>query len=97
MQAMSGYSWPGNVRELENLIHKMAVVVESGLVEVSDLPETMRFTIEKENGANRSLAEVERAHLETVLASTGGNKTRAAKILRIDRKTLRKKLQSEAT
>ena len=97
MQVMSGYSWPGNVRELENLIHKMAVVVESDLVEVSDLPETMRFTIEKENGANRSLAEVERAHVETVLASTGGNKTRAAKILGIDRKTLRKKLQSEAT
>jgi two-component system response regulator HydG len=93
LKAMTGYPWPGNIRELENLIQKMAVVVEDDQVKVSDLPEQMRFTIEGKMGSNCTLAEVERAHIEKVLSGTGGNKTQAAKILGIDRKTLREKVK----
>jgi DNA-binding NtrC family response regulator len=48
-------------------------------------------------GLNRSLAAVENEHIQNVLASVGGNKTQAAKILKIDRKTLREKLKRIAS
>ena len=96
LQAMTGYDWPGNVRELENLIQKLAVTVDHDLVDVADLPEPMRFSINRESGANRSLAEVEGEHIVRVLEHVGGNKSRAAQILKIDRKTLRHKLRRMA-
>jgi two-component system, NtrC family, response regulator HydG len=53
----------------------------------------MRFSIDHKIGLHRSLATVENEHIQNVLASLGGNKTQAAKILKIDRKTLREKLK----
>jgi two-component system response regulator HydG len=97
MNAMACYSWPGNVRELENLIQKLTVTVDNNRVGIVDLPGTMRFSIDHKAGLNRSLAAVENEHIQNVLASVGGNKTRAAKILKIDRKTLREKLKKLAT
>jgi DNA-binding NtrC family response regulator len=97
MNAMTAYSWPGNVRELENLIQKLTVSVDNNGVDIVDLPGTMRFSIDHKAGLNRSLAAVENEHIQNVLASVGGNKTRAAKILKIDRKTLREKLKKLAT
>jgi DNA-binding NtrC family response regulator len=96
MNTMTAYSWPGNVRELENLIQKLTVSVDNNRVDIVDLPGTMRFSIDHKAGLNRSLAAVEIEHIQNVLASVGGNKTRAAKILKIDRKTLREKLKKVA-
>lgn len=93
LKAVIGYPWPGNVRELENLIQKLAVTVDNNRVDITDLPEPMRFTIDRETGLNRSLLAVESEHIKNVLANVGGNKTRAAKILKIDRKTLREKVK----
>jgi len=93
LKALTDYAWPGNVRELENLIQKLAVTVDHDMVGIADLPEPMRFSINQEKGLNRSLTEVESEHITQVLANAGGNKTQAAKILKIDRKTLRKKLK----
>jgi DNA-binding NtrC family response regulator len=97
MNAMMAYSWPGNVRELENLIQKLTVSVDHNGVEIVDLPGAMRFSIDHKAGLNRSLAAVENEHIQNVLASVDGNKTQAAKILKIDRKTLRVKLKRIAT
>ena len=88
----NGYHWPGNVRELENVTHRLVVMTEGDRVEVSDLPEPLRFSALREPNLTRPLAEVEAEYIRNVLASVGGNKTRAAEILQIDRKTLRKKL-----
>jgi DNA-binding NtrC family response regulator len=96
MNAMTTHSWPGNVRELENLIQKLTVTVDNNMVDIIDLPGTMRFSINHKAGLNRSLAAVEHEHIQNVLASVGGNKTQAAKILKIDRKTLREKLKRMA-
>jgi two-component system response regulator HydG len=96
MNAMAAYSWPGNVRELENLIQKLIVTLDHNRVDSVDLPETMRFSIEHQAGLSRSLAAVENEHIQNVLAGVGGNKTQAAKILKIDRKTLREKLKRMA-
>jgi DNA-binding NtrC family response regulator len=69
-------------------------MIDRQLIEVPDLPSVMRFTVAREAGLNRSLAEVEAEHIRNVLAGVGGNKSRAAQILGINRKTLREKLKA---
>ena len=68
-------------------------VTEGDLIEVPDLPSLMRFSALRETGLNRTLSEVEAEYIRNVLASVDGNRTRAAGILGIDRKTLREKLR----
>ncbi len=92
---LKNYDWPGNVRELQNVIQRLVVMNESETIDVSDLPSLMRFCIPRETGFNRTLAEVEAEHIQNVLASVKGNKTKAAQILGIDRKTLREKIQKQ--
>lgn len=93
LHAIRNYSWPGNVRELENLIQRLMVVVDADRIDVIDLPPAMRAHIPAKSWQARPLAEVEAEHIERVLAEVDGNKTRAAEILGIDRKTLRQKLK----
>ncbi len=93
LQVLKHYNWPGNVRELENIIHRIVIMNEEGTIDVPDLPSLMRFSARRGTGLNRTLAEVEAEHIRSVLASVGGNKTKAAEILGIDRKTLREKLK----
>lgn len=88
---IKGYNWPGNVRELENFIQRLVVMSESDTIDVQDLPSLMRFRAPGKSGLNRTLEEVEAEHIANVLGSVNGNKTKAAEILDIDRKTLRKK------
>jgi len=90
---LKNYNWPGNVRELENLIQKLAVLIDKESIDIVDLPPAMRFRISPEKKDSRSLAQVEAEHILNVLASVGDNKTRAAAILGIDRKTLREKIK----
>jgi DNA-binding NtrC family response regulator len=92
LEALMGYAWPGNVRELENLMQRLVVMSEGPHVEVSDLPPLMRFNVEHVQNFTRTLAEMESDYIKNVLASVDGNKTKAAEILGIDRKTLRQKL-----
>ena len=84
--------WPGNVRELENLVQRVVVMIDHDVIKVPDLP-SMRFTADRETGLDRTLRKVESEHIRNVLASAKSNKTRAAEILGIDRKTLREKLK----
>jgi DNA-binding NtrC family response regulator len=94
LQVLRNYHWPGNVRELENVVQRLLVMTEGDVIEVPDLPSLMRFSALRGEGVRRTLAEVEAEHIRNVLASAGGNKTRAAEILGIDRKTLRQKLRA---
>ena len=93
LQVLRNYHWPGNGRELENVVQRLVVMTDSDLIEVSDLPSLMRFSALRETGLDRTLAEVEAEYIRNVLASVKGNKTKAAEILQIDRKTLREKLK----
>ena len=97
LRAMKAYDWPGNVRELENVIQRLAVMTDSDFINASDLPSLMRFSAPRQTGLNSTLAEVEKEHIRNVLEGVGGNKTRAAEILGIDRKTLREKLKEDKT
>jgi len=93
LKVFHGYHWPGNVRELENLIQRLIVMSESKVIEVADLPSFMRFTASGGTGFDRTLEEVESEYIKNVLQSVDGNKSHAAEILGIDRKTLREKLK----
>ncbi|HPA45763.1 MAG TPA: sigma-54 dependent transcriptional regulator [bacterium] len=88
------HHWPGNVRELENLVHRLVVMTEAECIQTPDLPPYMRFSVLYEPDLNRTLAEVEVEYIRNVLASVHGNKTKAAQILGIDRKTLRDKIKN---
>ena len=87
------HPWPGNVRELENLVHRLAVMTEGDCIDVPDLPSLMRFSALRSPSLDRTLAEVEAEHIRNVLANVDGNRTRAAEVLGIDRKTLRERLR----
>ncbi len=92
LDVLRSYPWPGNVRELRGIVRDL-VASELTTVSVPDLPPRMRFSAFRDAGWNRSLADVEAEHVRRVLAAVDGNKTRAAEILGIDRKTLREKLR----
>ena len=96
LRALRGYPWPGNVRELENVVQRAVVMCESDVIGVRDLPPLMRAGPAREPGAGpgRRLDEVEHDYILTVLATCEGNRSRAARVLGIDRKTLRSKLAS---
>ncbi len=89
------YHWPGNVRELENVVARALALNPSGVILPDDLPEAIRTGHAAEpappGGAGEerpTLEELERRYARQVLRETGGNKSRAADILGIDRKTL---------
>jgi DNA-binding NtrC family response regulator len=86
------YHWPGNIRELENVIQRLIVMSEGDEIDAADLPSLMRYAV-PHGGTHRTLAEVQASHIRAVLASVKGNKTQAAQILGIDRKTLRENLK----
>ncbi len=94
LQVLKNYNWPGNVRELENLIQRLLVMTDGEIIDIPDLPPFLRFSALREKGLNRTLEEVISEYILNVLESVGGNKTKAAKILGISRKTLRNKLKS---
>jgi len=93
LKVLKSYDWPGNVRELENIIQRLIIMTESDSIDIPDLPSLMRFSALRGVSPNRTLAEVEASHIRSVLATVDGNKTRAAEILGITRKTLREKLK----
>jgi len=89
------YSWPGNVRELRNVVEYGLALATSKQIERGDLPEELQnvhFT--RKNNIQRSLAEVELEHIESILRSTKGNKAEAARILGIGIATLYRKLKT---
>lgn len=92
LDALNKYHWPGNVRELENLIYRLVVMSDDNRITRKDLPDYMKFQIHSAKDLTRSLEEVEKEYIQDVLRSVGGNKSQAAKILKIDRKTLHNKL-----
>jgi len=88
---MAAYPWPGNVRELENVIGTACMMTEGNLIDIEDLPESLRGPINQELTADETLLpleEVQRRHILRVLEAVGGHKARAAEILGIGRATI---------
>lgn len=93
LRVLKNYYWPGNVRELENVVQRLVVMTDGGVIDVPELPSLMRFSALRSGGFDLTLAEMEAEYIRNVLSDTNGNITRAARILGIDRKTLRAKLK----
>ncbi|MGM0934371.1 MAG: sigma-54-dependent transcriptional regulator [Bacteroidota bacterium] len=86
------YDWPGNIRELENAIQR-SIIMSENIIDVEQLPSWVKHQLPEENSGSLSLKEIEKQHILKVLALAQQNKTKAAEILGIDRKTLREKLK----
>jgi two-component system, NtrC family, response regulator HydG len=94
MKALKSYGWPGNVRELQNLIHRLIILTDENVIDVTDLPETFRYSAVREKSLDRSLAEVEQEYILSVVKIQKNNLSRAASVLGINRKTLREKMKT---
>jgi two-component system response regulator HydG len=98
------YDWPGNVRELENCIERAVALCRFDEVTVDDLPskvqehQSSKIVIATESpGELITLEEMERRYVRQVLGAVGGNKTHAARILGIDRRSLYRRLEEPKT
>ena len=97
-ERMIAYDWPGNVRELANCLERAVALARFEEIQVEDLPEKIRSARQPRTlaGTERpellTLEEVERLHVLRVLEACDGNRTDAAKVLGLDRKTLYRKL-----
>jgi DNA-binding NtrC family response regulator len=98
-KVLLGYSWPGNVRELENVLERAVALCEGTQITPADLPQTLRERLRTGDivgyalARNMTLEELEREYILRVMKEEGGNKTRAAQRLGLDRKTLYRKLE----
>ena len=93
------YDWPGNVRELENCIERTVALARFDEITVEDLPAKIRdfqptavFTLSHDPAELPPMQVVEERYIRKVLGAVGGNKTLAAKVLGLDRRTLYRKL-----
>jgi len=98
-EKLLAYSWPGNIRELQNCIERAVALTAFDQISIDDLPEKIRdhqasrFILETQNPAELlPLEEIERRYIAKVLEAVGGNKTLAASVLGLDRRTLYRKL-----
>jgi transcriptional regulator with PAS, ATPase and Fis domain len=100
LKVLLNYSWPGNVRELENVIERTITLSQHEVILPEDLPtpitqEENESMIEKALREKHTLDKLEKEYIRKVLIEVGGNKSRAAQILGLDRKTLYRKLEGE--
>ena len=91
------YPWEGNIREMENILERACILARGDFITMKDLPpQLVEFASVPRMAAvedEMSLEEVERLHIQRVLARTHGNKVKAAKILGVSRRSLYRKLE----
>ncbi|RJO63604.1 MAG: sigma-54-dependent Fis family transcriptional regulator [Myxococcales bacterium] len=92
LDALADFHWPGNVRQLENAVEHAVILRKAGLIQKKDLPEWVQAATR--DGGPRTLDEIEKNHILKLLQECGGNQSRAARILGINRRTLSRKLKS---
>ena len=102
MDMLIKYGWPGNVRELENTIERAVILLTGDLITEKDLPSNIIEPYSEKSDwvekpkpvvANRPLEDIEKEAILATLEATGGNKSETARRLKINRKTLHKKLK----
>lgn len=97
IRIFQGYPWPGNLRELSNIIKRAVLLCRNSMVKKSDLPQEFLQQVLQETGpptrASYSTKDHERSLILNALKEADNNKTKAAKMLQITRKTLYNKLR----
>ncbi len=92
LRALKDFTWPGNVRQLQHLIERLTILAPNDRIDAEAVHDAIS-AMEPKDGGGETLAETEADQIRRVLAATGGNKSRAAAILGIERKTLYRKLE----
>ncbi|PRX41212.1 sigma-54-dependent transcriptional regulator [Salegentibacter salegens] len=92
VEILKRYNWPGNIRELENVIQRAIIMSENEILP-KDLPASVKYQVPTVDEELVALKEVEKKYILKVLAAVDQNKSKAAEILQIDRKTLREKIK----
>ena len=92
IRILTEYPWPGNIRELRSIINKAVIFAESNIITPDDLPTHLLANRKIIPRRPKSLEDVEQDHIMAVLEKTGGNQSKAAEILGVNRKTLYKKI-----
>jgi two-component system, NtrC family, response regulator HydG len=92
VKALQEQTWPGNVRQLQHLIERLTILAPKGQITGEAVHEAMEAMEPREHSVE-TLADAEEDQIRRVLTATGGNKSRAAQILGIERKTLYRKLE----
>jgi two-component system response regulator HydG len=99
-ERLMSYDWPGNVRELENCMERAVALARFEQITPEDLPEKLRthrsdrLVVSAEDASELvTLEELERRYIHRVLKMLSGNKSRAAQVLGLDRRTLYRKLE----
>ena len=92
LKVMEEYSWPGNVRQLQHMMERLAILAPQGRIDDQAVREAIELTDSRDT-SSETLADTEADQIRKVLSATGGNKSRAARILGIERKTLYRKLE----
>ena len=92
MDVLTTYHWPGNIRELRSVITKVLVFSDRERIVPEDLPRHLTANSTAVSRQPRTIEEMEKDHIMAILAETGGNQSKAAEILGINRKTLYKKI-----
>lgn len=93
IELFMNYDWPGNLREMKNTIKRSVLLTKTNSVPIDVLPQEMRSAVEQENAVSYYSKENEESAIRSALEKAGFNKTKAAKLLNIDRKTLYNKLK----
>ncbi len=93
LQLLLHHAWPGNVRELQNTVERAVVLARGDVIEPRDLTWLAPADAPADRPLPTRLEEVEREHIERVLRECGGNRSAAARVLGIHRKTLWRKLK----
>jgi transcriptional regulator with PAS, ATPase and Fis domain len=92
LRALAEYSWPGNIRQLQHLMERLTILAPEGRIDETVVRQAIEQT-DSRDGSGDTLAGTEAEQIRRVLSATNGNKSRAAKILGIERKTLYRKLE----
>jgi len=92
LNALCAYGWPGNIRELRNVLERAVILCQGQVITTGHL--TLPVAAPEERSEPLTLSEVERIHIRNVLASSGNNRTKAAKLLGISRSTLNEKIKT---
>ena len=95
LDILTAYDWPGNVRELKNVLERVVILVDGNTIEPTNLPNSIIQTSKATFDTQRlmSLQQMETEYIEWVLGQVDGKRKSAAEILRIDPKTLYRKLK----
>jgi transcriptional regulator with PAS, ATPase and Fis domain len=93
LKALEEYTWPGNVRQLQHLMERLSILAPSGRIDESAVRRAIAESQPGGESVTETLADAEAEQIRKVMAAVGNNKSRAARVLGIERKTLYRKLE----